>query len=51
LTAIRRRAPFRGERPFIDCFSGFLIPAFIGNSVGGVALLAALAHVQHAPDD
>ena len=40
---------FRGERPLLDWVAGFLIPTFIGNSVGGVALVAALAHVQHAP--
>ena len=42
---------FTGQRPFLDWFGGFLIPAFIGNSIGGVMLVAALAHVQHAPDD
>ena len=42
---------FRGERAFTDWFVGFLLPTFIGNSVGGVALVAALAHVQHAPDE
>ncbi len=40
-----------GERPFLDWFGAFLIPALIGNSVGGVALVASLAHVQHAPDE
>jgi formate/nitrite transporter FocA (FNT family) len=42
---------FRGERPFMDWFAGFLIPTFIGNSVGGVGLVTSLAHVQHAPDE
>jgi len=42
---------FRGERPLVDWIGGFLIPTFIGNSVGGVALVAALAHVQHAPEE
>ena len=42
---------FRGERALTDWFVGFLLPTFIGNSVGGVALVAALAHVQHAPDE
>jgi formate/nitrite transporter FocA (FNT family) len=42
---------FRGERPLLDWIGGFLIPTFIGNTVGGVALVAALAHVQHAPDE
>ncbi len=42
---------FRGERPLVEWLLGFFIPTFVGNSVGGVALVAALAHVQHAPDD
>ena len=42
---------FRGERPLMDFVAGFLVPAFIGNSVGGVALVAALAHAQHAPEE
>jgi formate/nitrite transporter FocA (FNT family) len=29
----------------------FLVPTFIGNASGGVALVAALAHAQHAPDE
>jgi formate/nitrite transporter FocA (FNT family) len=28
----------------------FLLPSFLGNSVGGVALVASLAHAQHAPE-
>jgi formate/nitrite transporter FocA (FNT family) len=40
---------FRGERAFTDYLLNFLLPAFIGNSIGGVALVAALAHAQHAP--
>lgn len=35
----------------MDWFAGFLIPTFIGNSLGGVGLVASLAHVQHAPDE
>ena len=42
---------FRGERSFVDCALNFMLPAFIGNSIGGVTLVAALAHAQHAPDD
>ena len=42
---------FRGERPLLDWVVGFAIPTLIGNSVGGVTLVAALAHVQHAPDE
>jgi formate/nitrite transporter FocA (FNT family) len=42
---------FRGERSLTDFVLGFLIPAFVGNSVGGVALVAALAHAQHAPEE
>jgi len=28
---------------------GFVTPALLGNSIGGVALMASLAHGQHAP--
>lgn len=40
---------FTGERGFGEYVWRFLVPAFIGNSIGGVALVAALAHAQHAP--
>jgi formate-nitrite transporter family protein len=40
---------FLGERGFADYLMKFLLPSFIGNSIGGVALVAALAHAQHAP--
>jgi formate/nitrite transporter FocA (FNT family) len=40
---------FRGERALSDYVVNFLIPTFLGNSIGGVALVAALAHAQHAP--
>ena len=42
---------FRGERAFTDYLLHFLLPSFIGNSIGGVALVAAFAHAQHAPDE
>jgi formate-nitrite transporter family protein len=42
---------FKGERPLLDWVAGFLIPTFLGNSAGGVGLVATLAHVQHAPDE
>jgi formate/nitrite transporter FocA (FNT family) len=41
---------FTGERTFGEYVTRFLVPAFLGNSVGGVALVAALAHAQHAPE-
>jgi formate/nitrite transporter FocA (FNT family) len=41
---------FRGERAFGDYLVNFLLPSFIGNSIGGVALVAAFAHAQHAPE-
>jgi formate/nitrite transporter FocA (FNT family) len=41
---------FRGERALTDYLINFLAPSFLGNSVGGVALVAALAHAQHAPE-
>src|SRR3954470_1041143 len=40
---------FYGERAMTDYLWSFLLPSFIGNSIGGVALVAALAHAQHAP--
>jgi formate/nitrite transporter FocA (FNT family) len=40
---------FRGERAFSDYLLNFLVPALVGNSIGGVALVAALAYAQHAP--
>jgi formate-nitrite transporter family protein len=40
---------FCGERAMTDYLLSFLVPSFIGNSIGGVALVAALAHAQHAP--
>ena len=42
---------FRGERALGEYVISFLVPAFIGNSIGGVALVAALAHAQHAPEE
>jgi formate/nitrite transporter FocA (FNT family) len=41
---------FRGERGLADYLVNFLVPAFVGNSIGGVAFVAALAHAQHAPE-
>jgi formate-nitrite transporter family protein len=38
-----------GQRTLFDYGAGFLLPAFIGNALGGVALVATLAHAQHAP--
>jgi len=41
---------FRGERALTDYTLNFLLPALAGNSIGGVALVAAIAHAQHAPE-
>ena len=41
---------FAGQRSLGDYVFGFLVPAFLGNSIGGVAFVATLAHGQHAPD-
>src|SRR4051794_32179539 len=41
---------FRGEQSLVGYFSRFLLPSLLGNSVGGVALVASLAHAQHAPE-
>jgi formate/nitrite transporter FocA (FNT family) len=40
---------FRGERSVGDFLGLYLVPSFLGNSIGGVALVASLAHGQHAP--
>jgi formate/nitrite transporter FocA (FNT family) len=40
---------FTGERTFFDYVAFFLTPTLIGNAVGGVVFVAALAHAQHAP--
>jgi formate-nitrite transporter family protein len=42
---------FRGERGASDYLVNFLVPSFLGNSIGGVALVATLAHAQHAPKE
>lgn len=41
---------FRGERTLVDYVTRFFLPALVGNAVGGVAFVAALAHAQHAPE-
>jgi formate/nitrite transporter FocA (FNT family) len=40
---------FRGERAFADYLLNFLLPSFVGNSIAGVALLAAFVYAQPAP--
>jgi formate/nitrite transporter FocA (FNT family) len=40
---------FRGERSPLE-YLGYFVPTLIGNAVGGVTFVAALAHAQHAPD-
>lgn len=39
---------FAGEVPFIEYLVGFLIPATLGNAVGGVLLVALLNYSQVA---
>ena len=36
----------QGELAFVDLLFRFLVPAFVGNVIGGTALFAALAHGQ-----
>jgi formate/nitrite transporter FocA (FNT family) len=36
----------RGEITLGHCFTAFFLPTLIGNIVGGVSLVAALAHGQ-----
>jgi formate/nitrite transporter FocA (FNT family) len=40
---------FRGERTWLEYVVGYFVPVLIGNAVGGVVFVAALAHAQHAP--
>src|SRR3954470_19278711 len=40
---------FKGEATINAYVVRFLAPSFLGNSIGGVALVASLAHAQHAP--
>jgi formate/nitrite transporter FocA (FNT family) len=35
-----------GQRALGDCVIGYLLPTFLGNAIGGVALVAALAHAE-----
>jgi formate/nitrite transporter FocA (FNT family) len=35
-----------GQRWLGDCITGYLLPTFLGNAIGGVALVAALAHAE-----
>ena len=39
-----------GNRPWSEVLSGFILPALIGNTIGGVTLVAALAHAQIVGD-
>jgi formate-nitrite transporter family protein len=41
---------FKGEATLSAYVGGFLVPSLLGNSIGGVALVASLAHGQHAPE-
>lgn len=37
---------FRGEIAWTEVFGNYTIPSFIGNSIGGVSLVAAINHAQ-----
>ena len=37
---------WRGSISWIDCFGSYVIPALIGNILGGVSLVAAINHAQ-----
>jgi formate/nitrite transporter FocA (FNT family) len=41
-------AVFTGEAPFRDYVVRFLIPTLVGNTIGGVSLVALLTHAQVA---
>jgi len=39
-----------GHISWADCFGSYIIPALIGNVIGGVALVAAINHAQVVSD-
>jgi formate/nitrite transporter FocA (FNT family) len=39
-----------GLRSWGEIFSGYMLPTLIGNMIGGIALVAALAHAQIVGD-
>jgi formate/nitrite transporter FocA (FNT family) len=41
---------FRSEKTSADYVLGYFAPALLGNAVGGVVFVAALAHAQHGPE-
>jgi len=41
---------FRGEATLGQYLAGYFAPALNGNALGGVTLVASLAHAQHAPE-
>jgi formate/nitrite transporter FocA (FNT family) len=43
-------AVFTGQAPVIRYFTGFLVPTLLGNTIGGVAMVALLNHAPLAPD-
>jgi formate/nitrite transporter FocA (FNT family) len=43
-------AVFTGEASIYNYVVGFLLPTFIGNTIGGVALVALLNHAPLAPE-
>ena len=40
---------FAGQRPLTDYIVGYFVPVLLGNTLGGVVFVAALAHAQHGP--
>jgi formate/nitrite transporter FocA (FNT family) len=42
---------FIGERAFTDYLLNYFTPTLTGNAIGGVGLVALLAHAQHAPEE
>ena len=37
---------FIGRISWLQCFDGYIVPALIGNTIGGVSLVAAINHAQ-----
>jgi formate/nitrite transporter FocA (FNT family) len=43
-------AVFAGEASVYDYLTGFFVPTILGNTIGGVALVALLNHAPLAPE-
>lgn len=46
----RRRSISTGKATFSAYLGGFRVPSLLGNTIGGVALVASLAHGSTRPE-